>query len=180
MTAPRSPIISTILAKRLDTALIDVDQFMKALDSQKIAGIVDQVNDVVATVRENRGNIDSTLKNFGELSGKLNNSADKVDGVLTAAQSFLGLPEHKGRGRPHQRGGASVKKLADDTDAKVKDIGGGLSRFVNSGLREYEALAVEGRRTVQDIDRVVRSFERNPSQVLFGSRAALPEYHGGQ
>src|SRR5271154_5399186 len=37
-------------AKKLDTALIDVDQLMKAVDPQKIAGIVDQINDVVATV----------------------------------------------------------------------------------------------------------------------------------
>ncbi len=167
-------------AKRLDTALIDVDQFMKALDSQKIAGIVDQVNDVVATVRQNRGNIDLTLKNFGDLSGKLNNSADKVDGVLTAAQSFLGSPSTKGAVDRISDAALSVKRLADDTDAKVKDIGGGLSRFVNSGLREYEALAVEGRRTVSDIDSAVRSFERNPNQLIFGSKPSLPEYHGGQ
>src|SRR5271156_2149362 len=141
-------------AKRLDTALNDVDGLMKALDSQKISGIVDQVNDVVATVRENRDNIDLTLKNFGELSGKLNNSADKVDGVLTSAQSFLGSPSTKGAIDRISEAALSVKKLADDTDVKVKDIGGGLSRFVNSGLREYEALAVEGRRPDADVDGV--------------------------
>jgi phospholipid/cholesterol/gamma-HCH transport system substrate-binding protein len=167
-------------AKRLDTALDDIDGLMKAVDSQKIAGIVDQVNDVVATVRQNRGNIDLTLKNFGELSAKLNESADKVDGVLTSAQSFLGSPSTKGAIDRISEAALSVKRLADDTDAKVKDIGGGLSRFVNSGLREYEALAVEGRRTVDDIDSWVRSLERNPNQLIFGSKPSLPEYHGGQ
>jgi phospholipid/cholesterol/gamma-HCH transport system substrate-binding protein len=167
-------------AKRLDTALIDVDQFMKAIDSQKIASIVDQVNDVVTTVRQNKGNVDVTLKNFAELSGKLNNSADKVDGVLTSAQSFLGSPSTRGAVDRISEAAESVKKLADDTDARVKDIGGGLSRFVNTGLREYEALAVEGRRTIDDIDRVVRSIGQNPSQVIFGSKPSLPEYHGGQ
>jgi phospholipid/cholesterol/gamma-HCH transport system substrate-binding protein len=167
-------------AKRLDTALNDVDQLMKAIDSQKIASIVDRINDVVATVSQNRPNVDLTLKNFAELSGKLNNSADKVDGVLTSAQSFLGSPSTKGAIDRISEAAESVRKLADDTDAKVKDIGGGLSRFVNSGLREYEALAVEGRRTVDDVDRVVRSFERNPSQLIFGSKPSLPEYHGGQ
>jgi phospholipid/cholesterol/gamma-HCH transport system substrate-binding protein len=167
-------------AKRLDTALIDVDQLMKAVDSQKIASIVDQINEVVATVRQNRENVNVTLKNFAELSGKLNNSADKVDGVLTSAQSFLGSPSTKGAIDRISEAALSVKKLADDTDAKVKDIGGGLSRFVNSGLREYEALAVEGRRTIDDVDRVVRSLERNPNQLIFGSKPSLPEYHGGQ
>jgi phospholipid/cholesterol/gamma-HCH transport system substrate-binding protein len=167
-------------AKRLDTALIDIDQFLKAVDSQKIAGIVDSVNDVVATVRQNRGNIDLTLKNFGELSGKLNDSADKVDGLIASAQSFLGSPGTKGALSQVGDAAQSIKKLADDVDARVKDIAGGLSRFTNTGLREYEALAIEGRRTVGDIDSLVRSFERNPNQLIFGAKPSLPEYHGGQ
>ena len=167
-------------ANRLDTALIDADSLLKAVDSQKIAGIVDSTNDVVQTVRQNRGNIDSTLKNFSEMSAKLNDSADKVDGVLTAAQNFLGAPGTKGAVDRISEAALSVKKLADDVDSRIKDIATGLSRFTNTGLREYEALAVEARRAVQDIDGVVRSLGRNPSQVLFGSRPALPEYHGGQ
>jgi phospholipid/cholesterol/gamma-HCH transport system substrate-binding protein len=167
-------------ANRLDTALVDVDQLLKAVDSQKIANIVDRVDQVVATVQENRPNVDLAIKNFAELSGKLNKSADKVDGVLTSAQSFLGSPSTKGAIDRISEAALSIKKLADDTDAKVKDIGGGLSRFVNSGLREYEALAVEGRRTIDDVDRVVRSLERNPNQLIFGSKPSLPEYHGGQ
>jgi phospholipid/cholesterol/gamma-HCH transport system substrate-binding protein len=167
-------------AKRLDTALTDVDQLMKAIDSQKIASIVTSASDVAETVRQNRPNIDSTLKNFSEMSAKLNQSADKVDGVLTSAQSFLGSPGTKGAVDRVSEAALSVKKLADDVDSRVKDIASGLVRFTNTGLREYEALAIQGRRTVEDIDRVVRSLGQNPSQVLFGSRPSLPEYHGGQ
>ena len=157
-------------ANRLDTALIDADSLLKAVDSQKIAGIVDSASDVAQTVRQNRGNIDSTLKNFSEMSAKLNDSADKVDGVLTAAQNFLGAPGTKGAVDRIGEAALSVKKLADDVDSRIKDIASGLSRFTNTGLREYEALAVEARRTVQDIDGVVRSLGRNPSQVIFGSK----------
>jgi phospholipid/cholesterol/gamma-HCH transport system substrate-binding protein len=167
-------------SKRLDTVLSDVNDLAKAVDSQKIAGIVDAANEVVQTVHQNRGNIDSTLKNFSQMSAKLNDSADKVDGVLTSAQSFLGSPGTKGAVDRISEAALSVKKLADDVDSRIKDIASGLSRFTNTGLREYEALAVEARRTVQDIDGVVRSLGRNPSQVIFGSRPALPEYHGGQ
>ena len=156
------------------------DSLLKAVDSKKIAGIVDSASQVAETVRQNRGNINSTLKNFSEMSAKLNDSADKVDGVLTAAQNFLGSPGTKGAVDRIGEAAASVKKLADDVDSRIKDIATGLSRFTNTGLREYEALAVEARRAVQDIDGVVRSLGRNPSQVLFGSRPALPEYHGGQ
>ena len=167
-------------SKRLDTALIDVDSLMKAIDSRKIAGIVDSVSEVAQTVRQNKGNVDLTLKNFAELSAKLNESADKVDDVLTAARSFLGAPGTQGAVDRISEAAQSVKKLADDVDARVKDIAVGLSRFSNSGLREYEALAIEGRRVLDDIDRVVRSLEKNPSQVIFGNKSSLPEYRGGQ
>ena len=167
-------------SKRLDTALDDIGDLAKAVDSQKIANIVDSANDVAQTVRQNRGNIDSTLKNISQMSAKLNESADKVDGVLSSAQSFLGSPSTKGAVDHISEAAQSVKKLADDVDVRVKDIATGLTRFTNTGLREYEALAVEARRVVQDVDGVVRSLGRNPSQVLFGSRPALPEYHGGQ
>jgi phospholipid/cholesterol/gamma-HCH transport system substrate-binding protein len=167
-------------ANRLDTALTDVDTLLKAVDSQKIAGIVDSASEVAQTVRQNRDNIDSTIKNSSDMSAKLNESADKVDGVLTAAQSFLGSPGTKGAVDRVSEAAISIKKLADDVDSRVKDIAGGLARFTNSGLREYEALAVEGRRVLADIDRVVRSIGQNPGQVLFGSKPALPEYRGGQ
>jgi len=167
-------------SKQLDSALTSVNGLAKAIDASKINGIVNAANDVVETVHENRGNIDLTLKNFAEMSAKLNESADKVDGVLTSAQSFLGSPGTKGAVDRISEAALSVRKLADDVDARVKDIGSGLARFTNTGLREYEALAIEGRRTVEDIDRVVRSLGQNPSQVIFGSRPSLPEYHGGQ
>ena len=144
-------------SRRLDTALNDVNDLAKAIDPQKIAGIVNSANEVVETVHQNRGNIDATLKNFSEMSAKLNESADKVDGVLTSAQSFLGSPGTKGAVDRISEAALSVKKLADDVDLRVKDIAAGLSRFTNTGLREYEALAMEARRTVDDIDRVVRS-----------------------
>ena len=93
-------------ATRLDTALVDVDQLLKAVNSQKIANIVDRVDQVMATVQENRPNVDLAIKNFAELSGKLNKSADKVDGVLTSRPKFPRVAGHKGSGRPDQRGGA--------------------------------------------------------------------------
>jgi phospholipid/cholesterol/gamma-HCH transport system substrate-binding protein len=167
-------------SKRLDTALIDVDGFLKAVDAHKVAGIVDAVSDVAQTVRQNRGNIDLTLKNFAELAAKLNESADKIDGLIASAQSFLGSPGTKGALDQVSEAAQSVRKLADDVDVRVKEISVGLNRFSNSGLREYEALAIEGRRTIDDIDRAVRSIEHNPSQIIFGSKPSLPEYHGGQ
>ena len=67
----------------------------------------------------------------------------------------------------------------DRTLKNVSEFAVGVNRFSSLGLREYEALAVDARRTVNDLDRVVRTFERNPSEVIFGAKPALPEFHGG-
>ena len=71
-------------------------------------------------------------------------------------------------------------QFADDLNQRTKELSVGLTHFTGSGLREYEALAVDGRRTLGDLDRVIRSFERNPNQLIFGSKPALPEFRGGQ
>ena len=165
-------------SKELGAALTDADAVLKSLDSKKIGGVVDSVSDVAATLRQNRGNIDETLKNASDMMAKLNRSADKVDGVLTSAQSFLGSPGTKGALAQVGDAAQSVKKLADNLDVRIKEISVGLNHFSNSGLREYEGLAIQGRRVLDDIDRVVRSFERNPTQLIWGSKSSLPEYRG--
>lgn len=167
-------------SKQLGPVLADVDGVLKAVDPHKISGIVDSVNDVASTVRENRGNIDQTLKNAAEMTAKLNQSADKVDGVLTSVQGFVGSPGTKGALTQLGDAAQSVKKLADDVDVRVKEISVGLNRFSNSGLRQYEALAVQGQRVLDDLDAAVRSFKQNPSQLIFGAKPSLPEYRGGQ
>lgn len=165
-------------SKQLNAALADAQSVLKAVDPQKISGIVNSISDVATTVRDNRGNIDNTLKNVSEMAAKLNESADKVDGLLTSAQGFLGSPGTKSALSQLGDAAQSVKKLADDVDVRVKEIAVGLNHFSNSGLRQYEALAVQGQRVLEDVDQTVRSFKQNPSQLIWGARPSLPDYRG--
>ena len=152
----------------------------RLVDSKKVAGVVDSVSEVATTISQNRGNIDQTIKNATEMTAKLNELADKVDGLLVSAQSFLGSPGTKGALTQLGDAAQSVKKLADDVDVRIKEISVGLNRFSNSGLRQYEALAIQGQRVLEDIDQTVRSFKQNPSQIIWGAKPSLPDYRGGQ
>jgi phospholipid/cholesterol/gamma-HCH transport system substrate-binding protein len=134
----------------------------------------------MTTVDANRPSVDRALKDVAEITKKLNASADKIDGVLASAQSFLG-----DTGTGEKAGGMmkdiadaakSMRKLADNLDGRTKEITAGINRFTGPVAREYEALAVEGRRAVGEIGRAARSLERNPSQVIFGGKSAVPEY----
>ncbi len=64
----------------------------------------------------------------------------------------------------------SIRKLTDDVDARWKDIGANLTRFSGSGLREYEALASDGRKTLDQLNQALRSIEQNPQQFIFGKK----------
>jgi phospholipid/cholesterol/gamma-HCH transport system substrate-binding protein len=163
----------------LNGALGDFRDLAKSLDRTKIAGAVDNVSEFTQSLRDNKGNVDRMLKDASELAAKLNNSADKVDALMQSLQGFVGSPETKGALTEVGDAAKSVRQLAEDLNARTKDIAAGLTRFTGSGLREYEALAIDGRRTINDLDRAVRSFERSPNQLIFGAKPALPEYHGG-
>jgi phospholipid/cholesterol/gamma-HCH transport system substrate-binding protein len=152
---------------------------VKSIDAKKVANFVDGADSLGQTLRENKGNIDRMLKNASELSAKLNESADKIDSLMASLQGFVGSPDLKGPLGEVGDAARSVRQLADDLNVRTKDIAVGLARFSSSGLREYEALAIDGRRTVNELDRVLRSFERNPNELIFGAKPALPEFRGG-
>jgi hypothetical protein len=61
-----------------------------------------------------------------------------------------------------------MRTLSENLDKRTADISVGLTRFSTSGLREYEALAVDARRTLADLGRAIRNFDRNPQRVIFG------------
>jgi phospholipid/cholesterol/gamma-HCH transport system substrate-binding protein len=74
----------------------------------------------------------------------------------------------------------SIKKAADDLDSRTKEIAANINRFSGSGLRQYEALAVDGRKTLEQFNQAVRSLENNPQQFLFGKSSQIPEYSGAR
>ncbi|MGQ0445078.1 MAG: MlaD family protein [Beijerinckiaceae bacterium] len=74
----------------------------------------------------------------------------------------------------------AIKKAADDLDSRTKAIAGNIKRFSGSGLRQYEALAADGRRTLEQVNQAVRSLENNPQQFLFGKSPQIPEYSGAR
>jgi phospholipid/cholesterol/gamma-HCH transport system substrate-binding protein len=164
---------------KLDSAVADFDSLVKSVDTQKVAGFLDGADALGQTLRDNKGEIERMLKDASALAAKLNQSADKIDPLLASLQGLVGSAEVKGPLGEVSDAARSVRQLANDLNARTKEIAVGLTRFSSTGLREYEALAVDGRRTINDLDRVLRGFERNPSEVIFGAKPALPEFHGG-
>lgn len=145
------------LAERLDTLAADSGRIVKAVDPDQVKKIVDNAADV---------------------SKKLNAAADKVDSVLTNLNAFLATGDDKGAFAQVSEAAQSVRQLADNVNRSWKDIGANLTRFSNTGLREYQALAADGRRTLEILSQAIRSIEQNPQQFIFGKRQQIPDYSG--
>jgi phospholipid/cholesterol/gamma-HCH transport system substrate-binding protein len=155
---------------KLDAALADLDGMAKAFDAKKVGELMDGAASVGEALKENRGNLDSTLKNAAELTAKLNQSASKIDGLMTSLQGFVGDPNVKGPIGQFGDAAKSIKVLADDIDVRIRQLSTGLVKFSGSGLKEYEDMAVDARKTLGDIDTLIRSIEKNPTQLIFGSK----------
>lgn len=159
--------------KQFLAAVSEVGQSIGPL-SQKLAKLADDTDAVVKAVDPDE--VKSTLKDMAELSAKLDAAADKVDGVLTNLNGFLATGDSKGAFGEIAAAAKSIRILADNLDLRTKELTANLNRFTGSGLRQYEALAIDGRRTLQDIDAVVRSIGANPQQFIFGKKQEIPEY----
>jgi phospholipid/cholesterol/gamma-HCH transport system substrate-binding protein len=157
-------------AGKLDSALADLDGVAKAFDAKKVATLMDGAAAVGQTLKDNSGNLDRTLKDAADIAAKLDKSADKIDGLMTSAQSFLGAPGTKGAMGEVADAAKSIKDLADQLNLRVRQMSTGLVKFSGSGLREYESMAIDARKTIGDIDRLILSIENHPTQLIFGKK----------
>ena len=60
------------------------------------------------------------------------------------------------------------RKLAENLDKRTDQISVGFSRFSNSGLKEFEAFAVDGRRTLAELNKAIKNIDQHPTRLLFG------------
>jgi phospholipid/cholesterol/gamma-HCH transport system substrate-binding protein len=61
-----------------------------------------------------------------------------------------------------------VRKLAENLDKRTDKISVGLSRFSNSGLKEFETFAVGGRRTLAELNKAIKNIDQHPTRLIFG------------
>ena len=178
------------LTKKLAVAGDSVNAVFGAIDGAQVKAIVtgaaslaqklnvatDSANAVIAAVDADQ--IKGVVNDAAEISRKLNVSAGKIDTLIGTAQGLLGSPDTRGTLTDIADAARSIKKLADNLDVRTRDIATGITRFPSQGLRQYENLASDGRRTLDELNRTVRGLQKNPSQLIFGAKPTIPEYSG--
>jgi phospholipid/cholesterol/gamma-HCH transport system substrate-binding protein len=167
---------------KLDQTLTGASNVLAAIDPAKVAQVVDNTNRFTTAVANSSNDVEAALKNASAMTAKLNRSADRVDGVLAAAEAFLGSAagqEGKSTFASIRGAADSVRKTADNLDKRFMEISVAISRFSGTGSKQVEAVAVDARRTVNDVGRAARDLDRNPSSIIFGgNKPPLPTYTG--
>ena len=123
--------------------------------------LVRRVDDILA---ENRDTVKTTLGNLESFSTTLARNSERLDRIMAGLEDFAG-GDIKSELLDTAR---SMRALSEHLDKRTAEISAGLTRFSANGLREYEALAVDARRTLADLGRAIRNFDRNPQRVIFG------------
>ncbi|WLR94492.1 MlaD family protein [Shinella zoogloeoides] len=174
------------------TATLDkVDSLMAAVDTQKIGGAIDNISVATADARKaiasvtgvaNRigareEDIDQIITDVQQMSNKLNAASTRVDGVLAKLDGFLGEGDSESLFAEAKATLQSIKQAADTLNGRIGPIADGLQRFSGSGLRDVEALVLDTRRTIQNLDTAISGFERNPQRLLFGGDT-VKQYDG--
>ena len=181
----KADILVSENAGAITNTVKNVETFSQALaqNSDSLKGFLATIADVgksikpfVESLDRNSGNVDSIMKDTHELVAKLNVSATKIDAILDGAKDLIGQPGSKGMFDNVADAAKSIRKLADNLDQRTKDISAGIKQFTGPGLRQYEALASDARKTLDEINQTVKSLEKNPQQIIFGAKPQVPEY----
>lgn len=165
------------VARGLDVQAINrsftgVDRLVAALDADRINRAMGQVERFTQALGDNAGSVDTVLKQAAEVSTKLNGMADRIDGLLRGFSGEGG----SGMFAEFTRTAQSVRVLAERLDQRTATLTTSISGFTDRTIRDIQSLASDGRRTLSELERTLRSLERNPQRVIFGG-SGVPEYN---
>lgn len=148
-----------------------------AVDPEKVSRSLDNLDRFATTLGNSSDDVDQIVADARALSSRFVTLGDRAESVLSKIDSMAG----EGPGGLLEDATetlAAIRDAANNFNAQVAILGGGLTDFSDRGLRDLQSLVSEGQRTIGRLDRVISDLEQNPTGFLLGGER-VPEY-GGQ
>ncbi|MEM1398636.1 MAG: MlaD family protein [Pseudomonadota bacterium] len=141
------------LLRELTGEMLDIVEIFSGR-AQTIGNLVDDSSQLVM-------NLDGLIAELRVDSARV---SDSVDGALNAvtrnadqvASSFIDMSQ-------------SISDAADTMDDILEESAPGISDFTTTGLNDISLLVTDLRGLSQDLSRLARRIERNPTEVIFGA-----------
>jgi len=151
-----------------------IEVVLQAINPDEIKSMIHNIDVFSQAVAAKSADVADVIQQASVLVKQLNGVAEKVDRVVVNLQKAT--EDKDGLLVQATDAAASVRKLADNLDQRTALLTNEISRFTGPGLRQFEALATDGRRTLGEIDRVLKGIERNPQQFILGGGNTIPKY----
>ena len=110
------------LAAKLETLVGNVDEWVKSVDRQRVAHIIENVEGVTKAIADNKQNIDTALQDATTLMRRLNETAPKLDTALTDLSKVAGAIDPAKLGRTidnAERFSASLGNSSQDVEKAI-------------------------------------------------------------
>jgi phospholipid/cholesterol/gamma-HCH transport system substrate-binding protein len=125
----------------------------------------DTLRRIDALVADNEQAMRTSLRNVESVTSTLAQNSQRFDKVMAGLEALSGNGDGKGS---IGEAADSLRKLADNLDKRTAEISTGLARFSNSGLKEFEGFAVDGRKTLAELQKAIKNIDQHPSRLIFG------------
>jgi phospholipid/cholesterol/gamma-HCH transport system substrate-binding protein len=125
----------------------------------------DVLSRIDGLVAENETALRSSLHNIETVTSTLAQNSQRLDNVMAGLENLTGNGDSRGE---IAQAADAIRKLAENLDKRTDEISAGLTRFSNSGLKEFEAFAVDGRRTLAEMNKAIKNIDKHPTRLIFG------------
>lgn len=127
------------VARRIDALLAENQEAVKK-SLRNIEAFTDMLS-------RNSDSLQTSVRNIEAFTTSLSKNSERIDNIVAGVDRIMGGADGKGDVPEAVR---AFKVLAENLDKKL------------------DGLIVDGRRTLNTIDRAVRNFDENPSRIIFG------------
>ncbi len=130
--------------------------------TQEARNVLARIDGMVA---ENETALHASLHNIETVTATLAQNSQRLDAVMAGMENLTGGADGHG-----EIGDAalSIRRLADNLDKRTAEISTGLAQFSGSGLKEFTAFAVDGRRTLAELQKAIKNIDQHPTRLIFG------------
>jgi phospholipid/cholesterol/gamma-HCH transport system substrate-binding protein len=180
------------LGEDAKVTLARVDALIEAVDTEKVSETVDNVSvasakarqgidslvQVADTIGNRNDDINNIITNANQLTARLNEAALQVQTTLKKLDGFMGQGDTSGLVAEAKKTLKTFQEVANKINAHIGPIASNLQKFSGSGLRDFDALVSEARRSITRIERSITNIGEQPQSLLFGTSGTVKQYDG--
>jgi phospholipid/cholesterol/gamma-HCH transport system substrate-binding protein len=166
------------MTPKLASAFDNFNKVAGAIDPQKVGNVVENFDKFSQSLGDSTAQVKLIIANATDVSNKLKGTADKLDSIMDDVKAMTSSNGGQGMFVEITETAKSIRQLANNLDARTAVLAKNLDQFSGSGLRDYQQLAVDGQKALQNIQRTLNGLQRNPQQLIFGPKSNIPDYKG--